>query len=324
MDKMILKTKRYLEGSLDVRAEIHPTDLSSQLPHFYAEYYRFYDLDLNNVGYLLCEGRELLLAKQIRTHLADLENRVGKQAVYLNTEINANLRRSLVKNRVPFIIPENHIYLPKLGIVFNESYRITSKPRKRLTTLAQIILIRAILNHEYHTVTASGYANNIEYSVMSISRAFTNLLEHGLVSREEHWKEKRYSWVYQGRELWDKALPLLINPVRRSIWINDNGHLPYCLAGISALSRYSLINEDDFKTYATISSIAKDNSDIVETGHDRRPADYSTKLQIWKYDPKLISSKDCVDRLSLYLSLKDSKDERILMSLDEMMEAIKW
>jgi len=173
-------------------------------------------------------------------------------------------------------------------------------------------------------VTASKYAKNLKYSIMSISRAFAELLEYRLVSREEYWKEKHYFWVCRGRELWDKALPFLINPVRRSMWINDHGRLPYCLAGISALSRYSMITEDDFNTYATISSIAKNNLDIVEISQDTRHADRVNQLQIWRYNPKLISNEDIVDRLSLYLSHKDSTDERVQISLTEMMEGIRW
>ena len=324
MDDLILKTKRYLEDTLDVRAEIRSTDLSAQLPYFYSEYYRFYDLDMNGVSYLLCEGRDILVAKQVRTQLTELESRIGKQTVYLSTEINANLRRSLVENRLSFIVPKNQIYLPKLGIVFNERYRITFKAKDSLSPAAQVILLRTILNHEYDMVTASEYAKRLKYTVMSVSRAFAELQEYGIVSREENWKEKPYKWLFQGKELWEKALPFLINPVRRSMWIMDNGRLPYCVAGISALSRYSLINEDDFLIYATISSIVKNNLDIVEISQDSRPSDKVIKMQIWKYNPKLISSEDCVDRLSLYLSMKDSKDERILISLDEMMAGIRW
>jgi len=324
MDDLTLKTKRYLEDTLDVRAEIRSIDLSAQLPYFYSEHYRFYDLDLNGVSYLLCEGRDILVAKQVRTQLTELESRIGRQSIYLNTEINANLRRSLVENRVSFIVPNNQIYLPKLGIVFNERYRITFKTKDSLSPAAQVILLRAILNHEYDMVTASEYAKRLKYTVMSVSRAFAELQEYGIVSREENWKEKPFMWLFKGRELWDKALPFLINPVRRSMWIVDNDRLPYCVAGITALSRYSMINEDDFNTYATISSIAKNNLDIVEISQDSRPADNVTKMQIWKYNPKLISSEDCVDRLSLYLSMRDSKDERIQISLDEMMAGIRW
>jgi len=324
MDDLILKTKRYLEDTLDVRAEIRSIDLSAQLPYFYSEHYRFYDIDLNGASYLLCEGRDILVAKQVRTQLTELESRIGRQSIYLNTEINFNLRRSLVENRVSFIVPNNQIYLPKLGIVFNERYRITFKTKDSLSPAAQVILLRAILNHEYDMVTASEYAKRLKYTVMSVSRAFAELQEYGIVSREENWKEKPFMWLFKGRELWDKALPFLINPVRRSMWIVDNDRLPYCVAGITALSRYSMINEDDFNTYATISSIAKNNLDIVEISQDSRPADNVTKMQIWKYNPKLISSEDCVDRLSLYLSMRDSKDERIQISLDEMMAGIRW
>ncbi len=324
MDDLILKTKRYLEDTLDLRAEILSIDLSAQLPYFYSEHYRFHDLDLNGVSYLLCEGRDILVAKQVRTQLTELENRTGRQSVYLSFEMNANLRRSLVENRVSFIVPNNQIYLPKLGIVFSERYRKNFKAKDRLSPAAQVILLRAILNHEHGMVTASEYAKRLKYTVMSISRAFAELQEYGIVSREENWKEKPFMWIFKGRELWDKALPFLINPVRRSMWIVNKDRLPYCLAGISALSRYSMINEDDFLTYATISSIAKNNLDIVEISQDSRPADNVSNLQIWKYNPKLISSEDCVDPLSLYLSLKENHDDRVQMSIESMLGKFRW
>lgn len=324
MDDLILRTKLYLEETLDASVQIRPIDLSDQLPYFYSEYYQFYDLVLNGVSYLLCEGMDVLVAKQVRTQLSELESRTDKQTIYLNNRINANLRRSLVENRVSFIIPKSQIYLPKLGIVFNERFRKTFKTKDRLSPAAQVILLRTLLNHEYDMVTASEYSKRLKYTAMSVSRAFNELREYDLVSREERWREKPYLWQIHGRNLWEKALPFLINPVRRSLWISNSVRPPYCLAGMSALSRYSMINDDDFLTYATISSIAKNNFDIVEINQDRRPADNVTKLQIWKYNPKLISNEDVVDMLSLYLSLKDSTDERVQLSLDEMMARIKW
>ena len=41
MDDLTSKTKRYLEDTLDLRAEIRSIDLSAQLPYFYSEHYRF-------------------------------------------------------------------------------------------------------------------------------------------------------------------------------------------------------------------------------------------------------------------------------------------
>jgi DNA-binding MarR family transcriptional regulator len=324
MDDLILKTKRYLEDNLDASVQIRPIDLSAQLPYFYTEYYRLYNLVINGVDYLLCEARDILIAKQVRTQLAELESRIGKQTVYLSTEINASLRRSLVEKRVSFIIPKSQIYLPKLGIVFNDRYHSTRYTQDSLSPVAQVILIRTILNREYDSVTASEYAGKLSYAIMSVSRAFTEFVTYGLVSREEHWRRKPITWLYQGRELWEKALPLLFNPAQKSLWINNSERLSYCLAGISALSRYSMINEDDYLTYATISSIAKKDFGIHYMNHRNRPSDNFNQLQIWRYNPKLISNEDVVDRLSLYLSLKDSTDERIQIALDEMMAGIRW
>jgi hypothetical protein len=164
----------------------------------------------------------------------------------------------------------NQIYLSNLGIVFNERYRNLVKMQDSLSPIAQVILIRAILYKEYKEVTASDYARRSTYTTMSISRAFNELMVYELVDRNEQWKEKRYSWLYRGKDLWDKAQPFLINPVRRSVWIMDKGRLPYCLAGISALSRYSMINKDDSITYAATSNIAmQDLGDMAKSQNVR-------------------------------------------------------
>lgn len=324
MNEIMQKTEQYLEETLDVSVEISPSDLSTQLPYYFTEFYRFYNLIINGVSYLLCEGRELIPAKQVRTQLSDLESRMGKQAIYLNDAINANLRRSLVENRVSFIIPRSQIFLPNLGTVFTERYRNPLKTKEHLTPAAQVILISALVNREYELVTASEYAKQLKYTVMSVSRAFNELKEFNLVTREEHWKERPIKWLFRGRELWEKALPLLINPMRRAIWVQSSGKLTYCVAGITALSRYSMLNEDDYLTYATISSIANDNVDMVEVNSGALQGEQANLLQIWRYNPKLITNGEIVDQLSLYLSLMDSPDERVHISLDKMMGGIRW
>jgi len=47
------------------------------------------------------------------------------------------------------------------------------------------------------------------------------------------------------------------------------------------------------------------------------------ELEIWNYNPKLFSENERVDPFSLYLSLRDTKDERVETALEELMEKIK-
>jgi hypothetical protein len=50
----------------------------------------------------------------------------------------------------------------------------------------------------------------------------------------------------------------------------------------------------------------------------------SQEVEVWSYNPELLSGGQIVDRLSLYLSLKDNEDERVEAALEHMMEAVSW
>ncbi|GEM_PF-3944963 len=43
------------------------------------------------------------------------------------------------------------------------------------------------------------------------------------------------------------------------------------------------------------------------------------EIEIWKYDPELFAREGVVDPLSLYMSLKDTKDERVEMALEQQV-----
>lgn len=50
----------------------------------------------------------------------------------------------------------------------------------------------------------------------------------------------------------------------------------------------------------------------------------AVRVEEWRYAPASFASDGRVDRLSLYLSLRDTKDERIQKALEEMMEEMPW
>jgi len=47
-------------------------------------------------------------------------------------------------------------------------------------------------------------------------------------------------------------------------------------------------------------------------------------VQVWRYDPHILSENGKVDKLSLYLSLRDNADDRIQIELENMLNEIKW
>ena len=48
-------------------------------------------------------------------------------------------------------------------------------------------------------------------------------------------------------------------------------------------------------------------------------------VESWSYDPSLLTNDDCVDDISLILTLKDATDdERVQMSLNELRRKYRW
>ena len=55
---------------------------------------------------------------------------------------------------------------------------------------------------------------------------------------------------------------------------------------------------------------------------DRDPE--AVEVEVWIYPPSLFAENGVADRLSLYLSLRESADERVEEALEEMMRGRKW
>jgi hypothetical protein len=48
----------------------------------------------------------------------------------------------------------------------------------------------------------------------------------------------------------------------------------------------------------------------------------TAKIEVWSYEPKLLGDNEAVDPLSLYLSLRNSADERIQQQIELLLETL--
>ncbi|MFO7930839.1 MAG: hypothetical protein R6U97_05495 [Desulfosalsimonas sp.] len=126
------------------------------------------------------------------------------------------------------------------------------------------------------------------------------------------------------RRFWEKALVYLKTPVKKLLWANDPIDRELLLAGESALAEYSMLASPGQPVYA----ISEKKWKTMEKEKIFQEARYSeeagVQLEVWRYDPRLFAEGNAVDPFSLYLSLKESKDERIESAIEEMMENIRW
>lgn len=97
-----------------------------------------------------------------------------------------------------------------------------------------------------------------------------------------------------------------------------------CQAGQSALARYSLLTPPDIPVYA-VHGHAWKNRVLQETVIEVDvPEPGNVEIQFWKYPPERFAEAGAVDRLSLFLSLRDDPDERVQGALETLLAEMPW
>jgi hypothetical protein len=120
------------------------------------------------------------------------------------------------------------------------------------------------------------------------------------------------------KELFTKTQPVLFNPVRRQFYI-DRSELPEnCFfAGESALSKKSMIGAPPVEVYG----VAKTRKFVSQTTQLIDNAK-QCQIELWRYDPTILSGEQCADPLSLALSLAHLNDERVELAVEEVLERV--
>lgn len=331
---------QYINETLGTNAIAIPIqkDGLGKLPMFINETYKLYNTVLLNRELLLVEFRnnEELSILQTEKHLQLLKTAFEKKVVLVIENLATYNRKRLIEKGVNFIVAGKQLFLPELLIDLKESYTNprAKQKREKLLPSAQFLLIYHILHRnekwklEEHSFKE--IAQQLDYTPMAITNAVDNLKYHDIVDVLGE-KEKYIRFRLERGELWRKAAQqnLLVNPVLKTVFVDEKPKDVFILqANASAMPEYSNLNPSKQQYYAIEKTVfyglQKDNVLINPNEYE---GDYA--LEVWKYNPltlvdKLPNNMPVVDPLSLYLSLKDSQDERIEMALEQIIDTYIW
>jgi RNA polymerase sigma factor (sigma-70 family) len=264
-------------------------------------------------------------AATVRKHMNQVRSKWDGEIIYVRDQVAAYQRRRLIEQKVPFVIPGNQMYLPMLGIDLREHFRQIRQAAPNLMPATQVVVIHVLLHGIDHVFTPVELAERLGYSKMTMTRAFNELEAAGLGDISMEGRQRCLRFHSGHGKLWKKTLPLLRSPVKQCRHVRPPARKRFgTIAGLSALAHYSMlaapsipvvaVSSSQWKTFQKDTSLAKAAADDPE----------SLEVQVWSYDPKLFISDGTVDRLSLFLSLRDDEDERVEAALEEMMEAVSW
>ena len=327
MQDLLAQLERYFWHALGVTVAIVPWPGERRVPFFLQDRYRIFEFQLLDLSCLLMvdKDEQERPPATIGKHIDQLLAKGDKPVVYVRERITAYNRKRLIEHKIPFVVPGSQMYMPMLGIDLREHFRKLRSAKRGLSPSTQAVLIYSLLRST-EGLNPTALADKLGYSVMTMSRSLDELEAAGLGKSSASGRERCLHFAERKRDVWEKAQPLLRTPVknRQTIQVLRDGTLPGPQAGLSALAHYSMLAEP--KNVAVALSVADWKSlrhtDAVATAMPEEPK--AMIVEVWSYDPMLFTTNGWIDQLSLYLSLRDMKDERVQAALAQMMEEISW
>ncbi len=298
------------------------------VPQYLANRYRFSRVRLVERSIVLAEPREqsALTPSSVARDLQQLQDRLGEPVAIVRDQLASWERSRYVAAGIPFVVPGEQLFLPMLLLDLREVKRRPTVEVKRLdhlTWAAQAVALRHLLSGNVEDAPLQDLAERFGYSRMTLTKVQRELESHGLCRVAAMGRTKRLVFELNHHTLWEKLLVVARSPVRERLpLIRCDKGLP--LSGLSALAARTDIADESRPVFAAAASQAKDMkaNKLIETTPDPNIA--KAVLEVWHYDPLLLSPGRSVDPLSLYLSLCEDPDERVQAALTSMMETLQW
>jgi DNA-binding MarR family transcriptional regulator len=310
----------YIKKTLQIPIQSQPWEIGKKTPLFLRNQYQFFIVNLFSCSYLLIinQSESEQTPVTVRKHIDYIQEKWHIDVIYASSKITSYNRQRLIEQKIQFIVPYNQMYLPLLGLDLREYFKKYYESITSFYPSSQAILFHSLIRKEYEQLTISSIAAKLNYSVMTIHRALDQLEQKGLITKAK--RNKPMQFLCKGKELWDKSLPYLTSPVIRRIFLPKEYDTSIMLtAGLSALSEYTMLGSPQKQVFATKST--KWSKEMILLP-DNEPE--AIEVELWKYDPLYFSDGGIIDRLSLYLTLRDQTDERVIQALSNLMMEMKW
>jgi DNA-binding MarR family transcriptional regulator len=329
--KLCHEAQAYAQAAFDFDLHLRPLE-NTGLPRFVGERYALFQGDIVGRPALFMAvrpTRETGGADVIRQR--DLVRRqTGIDLVVLLYErLSPRRRHRLIAERVAFMVPQSHIFVPDLVLDLRDRQPAPSEGRassQAFTPTAQVVILARLLHHDTAGANVTDLANQFGLAPMSLSRAFDEIVQTELADIKRAGRRRELHFRVSGKSLWDAAESRLQSPVRkvRQVIIPEPDLFPGRVAGESALALRTMLAAPRTPRQAVAAAdwnrLAREHGLVPADPFDRR----ADEIETWTYDPGALTTDRVVDPLSLYLSLRHQPDERVAQAAEHLLESLPW
>lgn len=320
--------KSYLESISGVVPDLQMLEVS-HLPLFIRSRFSFYSAELFGRSWCFAledESLDTSSPAEYEKQAEIMRPLLKGPIVFILSNLLSNTRNRLVQKGVPFIVPSTQIFLPCALVDLRERFpKLGGKSRRSLSPTAQLALLYHLECENVNGLPLNSFAAKLQCSAMMLSKVKDELQEAGICEVKRIGRSMTLKFPASSRALWDIAQDRLTSPCKKMRWVQwETPGYPALLAGISALSRRTILANDRLPTYAVgprMFEFYLDEGTLIECPDEEQA---TARIEVWSYEPKLLGDNESVDPLSLYLSLRYSADERVQQQLELLMEGVKW
>lgn len=298
---------------LSIRYE--PWDKKSILPLYIVSNYQFFTAYIENIRCIvIIPIEELPTLPSLKKQIQKIRVIDDVPVVLYSKTISFYRRKSLLENHIPFIT-DKQTFLPFIGTLLVDE-KESEKIKDKFVYSTQLLFLAYMYNHE-KKVYVSDLSKRLPFSAMTLSRAVKQLEMTDLFLVYKDGVNKVIESKYSHKELFERIQHYLLTPVRQVGYMDQSLVTDYMvIAGESALSEMSMLNSSRLRTYA----VYEKDFDKTQFIDELIDPEVQVKVEIWAYDPQLFTHTNIADTLSIVLSLKENKDERIEEVLEDILE----
>jgi len=325
MAPLDLSFQRYIKETLNIIAQPKKWIEAEKLPFYLQDLYVFFRVSILDTPCLAMAAKDEVeqTPATIQKHILQLQKKLDHEIIYVHSKVSSYNRKRLIEHKLSFIVPGNQMYLPFLGIDLREHFKKIRIIDPKCSPSTQYVVLYALLHGTGRGVTPKKLAALLDYTPMTMTRAFDELQAAGLGEIAMEGRERVLRFDGNKKILWERARKFLRSPVKKRLWVKKVTDEPLGVkAGLSALSHYSSLAAPANLVLAIAGQNwkkIKSRNDVMELTIAEPEA---CELELWSYYPRLLEKDDVVDRFSLYLSLQDNDDERVEAALERTMEQI--
>lgn len=315
--------KDYLEKTLRQKVSIKANNsLCDKLPLAFKGRYYFFDIETNGMHWVAIKPKSDAGLVTLRKDRAKVQSAAGLNCAIFMDSTTCYIKEKLIEEGIPFVLEDKQVYLPFIGFLLTSSGERDIAPVQLISYLTQKLILTAIYE-KWDKVTVSEAAVRLGVTKTSVTRCFDEIEYLSIDILDAKGKSRAITVSEDRKQLWEKLQSVLRNPVISRYELREDLLLDK-KAGITALCEYSLLSDNDYPTYA-ITKKEITNTGIKKMKRVCRGEEIGCVVLELGYFIDF-DNKKIEDPLSVVLSLSDEEkqDERVCISINEMLEEYVW